>query len=104
MPAGSRGMLNVPSVPVKVWLASRLVRLRAITRTLPTGRAALVTLPRTCTAAGSGRGDPENAGRARATIAVANAVAWTRRINYPPVAPASLWRGPPGVKRTKGDG
>src|SRR5262245_49937819 len=78
MPAGSCGRLNVPSLDVKVWLASRLVRLRAMTSALPTGRAELVTLPRTWTTEGSGSGLAEKAGRARAPIAVAKTVARSR--------------------------
>src|SRR5205814_3932557 len=50
--AGSSGSENAPSVPLNVWLASRVLRLRAMTRACSTGRAAAVTMPRMLSADG----------------------------------------------------
>ncbi len=74
-----RSAENDPSLALKVWMASRLFRLSAMTSALPTGRVELVTLPRTCRKAGSGTSDC--AGTARMTMAVvAIAIARSRRI------------------------
>src|SRR3954463_13263400 len=67
-------------------MASRLLRLRAMTRALPTGLVALVTLPSTCRKAG--RGTSDCAGTARITMADAIAIARSLRISLPPFIPA----------------
>src|ERR1051326_3937717 len=54
MPLGSGGKVKEPSDAVKVWMASRSLRLSAITSACEMGRVALDTLPRTCRTAGIG--------------------------------------------------
>src|SRR5258706_9112071 len=76
-----------PALPLKVWIASRLLRLRAMTSALPTGLVALVTLPRTRRKAG--RGTSDCAGTARITMADAIAIARSLRMVSLLTIPAS---------------
>src|SRR5258705_12766963 len=77
-------------------MASRLLRLRAMTSALPTGLVALVTLPRTWRKAG--RGASDCAGTARITMAEAIAIARSLRIVSLLLSqPASLRRRLPRV-------
>src|SRR4051812_34610877 len=91
MPARRRGRVNVPSMAVKVWTASKSPRLRAMTSALPTGRAALVTLPRTARKGGSGTSG--RAVPAIMTMAVAKAIARYRRMLLPIVSREFTTRG-----------
>src|SRR6266576_3281294 len=90
-------MEKEPSLPLKVWIASRLLRLRAITSALPTGLVALVTLPRTWRKAG--RGTSDCAGTARITMADAIAIARSLRMVSLLFIPASESKESPAASQ-----
>src|SRR5471032_3196155 len=82
MPLSTGGSENLPSLDVNVCVVSKLLRFNATISALATGRAALVTLPRICRAAGS-----VISGRAgvatMAVMAAAAAAIRNRRITTP---------------------
>src|SRR5438128_2692633 len=92
MPAGRDGSVNEPSPEVYVWTDLKSARLSAMTRAFQTGRAALDTVPSTCSAAGSGASDL--AGTATAIIAAVMAIARNWRI-YPLRSVKPYWKTSP---------
>src|SRR5436190_10164370 len=84
MPARSAGIEKLPSDAEYVCVETKSWRLRAMMRALPTGCAALVTVPRTCRTAGSGAAGWAGAAMVtdmRPARAAARAVARNRRIS-----------------------